>query len=202
MARPRKDGIDYFPVNVSFFSNSCVESLIATHGCNAPSVYLFILCKAYEEKGYYFELKRTSTAVIAKNLLIDKEYVDAVISECLGLGLFDLGIYNDFKVLTSLDIQRNFQVACKARGKRRHIEVDPYLWLLEVRDTAAYISIGGVYGGAVEVQGEDVGVKKRGKKGAVSRKVTGNEHGYDYEKLEVLLTADFDEFKDDNFKEK
>ena len=195
MARPRKDGIDYFPVNVSFFSNSCVESLIATHGCNAPSVYLFILCKAYEEKGYYFELKRTSTAVIAKNLLIDKEYVDAVISECLGLGLFDLGIYNDFKVLTSLDIQRNFQVACKARGKRRHIEVDPYLWLLEVRDTAAYISIGGVYGGAVEVQGEDVGVKKKRKSKGIVK--TGTEIEYDYDELREVLTVDFSKYTND-----
>ena len=195
MARPRKDGIDYFPVNVSFFSNSCVESLIATHGCNAPSVYLFILCKAYEEKGYYFELKRTSTAVIAKNLLIDKEYVDAVISECLGLGLFDLGIYNDFKVLTSLDIQRNFQVACKARGKRRHIDVDPYLWLLEVRDTAAYISIGGVYGGAVEVQGEDVGVKKKRKSKGIVK--TGTEIQYDYDELREVLTVDFSKYTND-----
>ncbi len=34
-----------------------------------------------------------------------------------------------------------------------------------------------------------------------TRKVTGNEHGYDYEELEKFLTADFSEFDDENFED-
>ncbi len=51
------------------------------------------------------------------------------------------------------------------------------------------------------VGGEDVKKATNSKTGKNDRRITGNEHGYDYEELEKLLVADFDEFNDENFED-
>ncbi len=51
------------------------------------------------------------------------------------------------------------------------------------------------------VNGEEVRHTTATGKNKNDTKITGNEHGYDYEALEQLLVADFDEFNDENFED-
>ena len=195
MARPVKSGIDYFPMDVSFFSDSKIESLISTHGASAPLVYLYVISKGYEENGYFFTVQRTSAHIIAKNLMLEVGYVEAVIRECLNVGLFDFDLYSVHKLLTSVKMQKVYQEAVKARSKRRTIHVDAELWLLTIGETASWVIVGSVPGGRIDKKSSNAS----GKKKKNDRAATGNEHGYDYSLLEPLLTASFDEFNDEKF---
>ena len=52
MARPQKQGLEYFSFDVSFFSDIRIRKLIKYHGIQAVPVYEILLCRIYEG-GYY-----------------------------------------------------------------------------------------------------------------------------------------------------
>lgn len=54
MARPIKQGLDYFPLDTNFFNNPKIKKLRRSHGCEGVATYMNILCKIYGA-GYYFK---------------------------------------------------------------------------------------------------------------------------------------------------
>ena len=53
MARPRKTGLEYFPLDVDFYNDLKVRKLMRNYGGGkAAFVYIAMLCKIYES-GYY-----------------------------------------------------------------------------------------------------------------------------------------------------
>ena len=53
MPRPLKVGLDYFPLDVNFFSNKKIKALRRAFGATGIAVYLNILCRVYSS-GYYY----------------------------------------------------------------------------------------------------------------------------------------------------
>ena len=53
MARPYKAGLDYFPLDVDFFTNKKIKNLRRAHGTIGVLTYLNILCRVYSN-GYYY----------------------------------------------------------------------------------------------------------------------------------------------------
>ena len=52
MARPKKQGLDYFQKNVNFYQDIKIRKLIRHKGIQAVSVYDILLCQIYGV-GYY-----------------------------------------------------------------------------------------------------------------------------------------------------
>ena len=53
MARPRKEGMDYFSFDVDFFTGSKkIKILKARYGADGIVIYLYLLCEIYKN-GYY-----------------------------------------------------------------------------------------------------------------------------------------------------
>ncbi len=52
MARPQKNGLDYFPLNVDIFEDEKIEAIAGEFGIKGELLVIKLLCAVYR-KGYY-----------------------------------------------------------------------------------------------------------------------------------------------------
>lgn len=122
MARPRKAGLSYFPLDVDIFdADYKIVDLLERFGPKGFAVYIAVLCMVYRE-GYCLEIPMRSLQaqlgkMIGNRWLTDKALILDVISFCGELGLFDAGLLRQ-GVITSAGIQRRYREATK-RSKTR-----------------------------------------------------------------------------------
>ncbi len=135
MARPRKTGLDYFPLDTDMLSDRKLQAPRRKFGYLAIVVYLQLLCMLYRDKGYYIEFdaeqrQEVATAILAEVLIgqyqpkLDTilEVVEALVQS----RLFDLNCYHK-GILTS---KRAQMVYYSATIERRAVRVDPAIWRL------------------------------------------------------------------------
>ena len=139
MPRPQKDGIDYFPFDVTFFSDPKIKILKARYGVDGIAVYIYLLCEVYRS-GYYLRLNEDSVYIISDDLKMSAEKVMQVLNFLLERSLFDSILFQSDKVLTSAGIQKRFQLAVKERAKKNPVEIKGF-WLLEEAETEPFIKV-------------------------------------------------------------
>lgn len=122
MARPNKQGIDYFPFDVDFFSDIKIRKIARACGSQATSILICLLCNIYKDKGYYILWDEDLPFVIADTVGVSEGAVKEVILKALQVVFFDQDIYNKHNVLTSLGIQKRFKSAVYKREKIEYIE--------------------------------------------------------------------------------
>lgn len=132
MARPRKAGLSYFPLDVDILeADYRITDLYDRYGPRGFTVYITLLCMIYRE-GYYLEIPMQSLerqlGRVLGNRWFDKRILPEVIGFCGELGLFDKGLLQQ-GVLTSAGIQRRYQEATKRNKtqirKYRLLEENP-----------------------------------------------------------------------------
>ena len=52
MSRTQVQGIEFFPLDVDFFSDKKIKILKARYGADGITVFLYVLCQIYRE-GYF-----------------------------------------------------------------------------------------------------------------------------------------------------
>ena len=128
MARPPKQGLDYFPKDVGFYDDYKIMDLLERHGPAGVVIYDVILTEIYRN-GYYLAepIDRISTKIVriigAK--WVQKRLVSQVILDCGELGLFETTLLQH-GVITSVGIQKRY-AAVTSRNKAHK---DQY-WLLD-----------------------------------------------------------------------
>ena len=138
MARPKKEGLDYFPLDVDFFfGDNKIKILRARYKADGVVIYLYLLCKIYRQ-GYYIKADDDFEYVMSDDLGIDQNKVKQVLNFLLKRSLFNDKLFNLDKVLTSAGIQKRFQAAVKERAKKNPVEVGRY-WLLSEEETEPFI---------------------------------------------------------------
>ena len=137
MARPRKDGLDYFPLDADFFEDNKIKILKARYKADGIALYIYLLCEIYKQ-GYYIKVDDDFEYIISDDLGIDQNKVKQVLNFLLKRSLFNDKLFNSDKVLTSAGIQRRFQLAIKERARKNPIEVGRY-WLLSEKETEPFI---------------------------------------------------------------
>ena len=113
MARPQKEGIDYFPIDCQF--NDKVKLIQAEFGLIGIGCLLKLWQKIYSEKGYYTEWDDDVALVFAQDCKAGANVVKEVVSACLRRGLFDRQMYDQYKILTSEGIQERYAEATDRR---------------------------------------------------------------------------------------
>lgn len=136
MARPKKQGIDYFPFDVNFFSDVKIRKIARACGSQSTSILICLLCNIYKDNGYYILWDEDLPFVIADTVGVSEGAVKEVILKAVQVGFFDKDIYEKYKVLTSHGIQSRFKSAVY---KREEIE---YIVEYLVSDVKNYISDG------------------------------------------------------------
>lgn len=112
MANKAKIGLDYFPLETSFFGDIKIRKLIKYQSCKAVPVYTLLLCNIYE-KGYYVRWDNELPFILSETTGYEEGYVDEVIICCLNIGLFSKKMFEESKVLTSKGIQERYQEICR-----------------------------------------------------------------------------------------
>ena len=130
MARPKKQGLQYFPLDVDIFDDEKIQQLNDNFGFLGEIIYIRLLTMIYQN-GYYVE---RTVPLVARHLMRTKGPDDEFKSnefEAVILYLGEIGLLNKEMmfngVLTSKAIQIQFILSTR---RRRDIDIDEY-WLLD-----------------------------------------------------------------------
>lgn len=128
MARPTKNGLDYYPMDVGFLRDKKVKLLRAEFGASSVLFVLYVFGKAYEGDGYFLAWDKDELLIASDELRESPAYISEVLQGCLSRSLFDERVFQMFGVLTSAGIQRRYLRGCE---KRDDITVIKEYWLLD-----------------------------------------------------------------------
>lgn len=124
MARPPKEGLNYFPLDVDFLSDKKVKLLKAEFGAAGVLVFLSILTEIYRNNGYFMRWDKDDSLLMAEEVGcgLDSTVIEEIVQGCIRRSLFDSRVANVFGVLTSSGIQRRYLRAAAERSNIYIIE--------------------------------------------------------------------------------
>lgn len=111
MARPTKQGLDYFPLDVGLFEDIKIRRLKKDCGNQAISILIAIFCNVYRDEGYYVEINSDLTFLMAEQFGVSEDAVEKIVEKAIQVGIFDSGKFNTYKILTSRGIQERYFAA-------------------------------------------------------------------------------------------
>ena len=125
MARPKKQGLDYFTNDVNFYQDIKIRKLIRHKGIQAVSVYHILLCQIYAS-GYYLQWDEDLPFIVSEISGLEEDTIQDIITYCTTVGLFDKAVFEEHHVLTSYSIQERYITFCTV-AKRKLSDDTPYL---------------------------------------------------------------------------
>jgi hypothetical protein len=120
MANKVKPGLEYFPLEVTFFDDIKIRKLIKYQGCKSLSIYTLLLCLIYKN-GYYMLWDQELPFIISEKIGCEEGYIKEVINSCFSIGLFNKQLFDENKVITSKGIQERYADICKQCNKKAKI---------------------------------------------------------------------------------
>lgn len=120
MARPNKEGLDYFPFDTNLFQDIRIRKLIKYQSGKAVTVYALLLCIIYKD-GYYMRWDKELPFIISEQTGFEEAYVLEVINSCLKLGLLSNELYTSDGILTSRGIQERYKKICDLCRRKSEI---------------------------------------------------------------------------------
>ncbi len=108
MARPIKNGLDYFPFDVQFFSDDKIVAVSVEYGLKGEISVVKLLCAIYRQ-GYFIEWNESIRIRLLKELPgVSADLLDKVVHRLIEWGFFDQTLFDTAKVLTSFSIQSRY----------------------------------------------------------------------------------------------
>lgn len=117
MARTEKRGLEYLPLDLSFFEDRKIRRLQRKCDADAPMVYIALLCTIYRE-GYYIKWDEDLMFDLSEMMHKDEQYVTDVVNACLECGLLSDSMYDRHRILTSQGIQKQYNLISE-KSKRK-----------------------------------------------------------------------------------
>ena len=133
-----KRGLDYFPMSTSFMHDRMVRRVMKREGDAAFATLVETLSYIYAGKGYYISVNDEFYDELTDGLYsTDMDDVKRIIALSVECGLFDAGLFRQYGILTSADIQRQYLFITKRRSSSL---IEPAYCLLEAEELASYQS--------------------------------------------------------------
>ena len=125
MARPKKKGLDYFPLDVDFFDDPKIAAISGEFGAKGELVALRLLCAIYRN-GYFAEWSDMLKMKLVRDVRgVSEGLLEEIVKRLVRWEFFDKGLFDSLSILTSRGIQkRYFSVA------RRRVSVAEIRYLL------------------------------------------------------------------------
>ncbi len=127
MARPTKQGIDYFPVDVDF--DDKIEMYLLEKESLGLAVLVTLWLLIYKNEGYYIQNGNDLLLMVKKRISGDINSIKDCINLCLDRNIFDKNLYEKHKILTSRGIQKRF---FDAATKKKEVRFNPKFMLIDV----------------------------------------------------------------------
>lgn len=130
MARPQKEGLEYFPFDCGFFRDKKTRLVKAKFGAKGLAVLIHAFCEIYENRGYYMTWDEDDCLMMAEAVGcgVSPELVSQVIEFSAARSLFDYTLFSQEQILTSRGIQKRF---IQGASKRDNIRMRKDLFLLD-----------------------------------------------------------------------
>ena len=134
MARPQKEGLDYFPLDVDMDQDDKIALIEARYGIVGFGVVIRLFMKIYKNS-YFYEWTEKEQLLFSRRVNVDINVINEIINDCLKWGIFDKSMYEEHKVLTSRGIQRRY---LKAADRRQSVQISSNYMLLEDKEVNVY----------------------------------------------------------------
>lgn len=108
MARPQKDGLDYFPFDVDFMKDTKVRRIARTFGCTGTMAIVVLFTDIYRTRGYYMNWDEDTCFDLSETLQCDPELAAKIVDACVLAKIFNVDLFQDKAVLTSAAIQLRY----------------------------------------------------------------------------------------------
>ena len=130
MARPFKQGLQYFPLDVNIFEDEKIQDLNLAFGIMGEMVFIRLLTMIYAN-GYFLEktissLAKSLVKSIGANWAPRTADIEEIVVYCGEVGLFDNELLKS-GVITSKSIQKQFVLSTR---RRKNKDSEKY-WLLD-----------------------------------------------------------------------
>jgi len=124
MGRRKKQGLDTFPLDVDFFEDDKITSIVQEFGVKGAAVALKLLTVIYKH-GYYIEWNEATRRQVLVNLPgVTASLCDEIVRGLAKCGFFNRSVFSQVGILTSKGIQKRYFESTR----RRHGAVaTPYL---------------------------------------------------------------------------
>jgi len=139
LARPLKDGIDYWPLDVGLFRDKKFKLIKAEFGIKGVYIALELINAVYETNGYYKAWDNDDCFLMSEGVGdgCSPKLVSEVLNGCLRRSIFDMGVFEMFGVITSAGIQRRYLRIVSTN--RLDIPIFKEYWLLEKNEIPASV---------------------------------------------------------------
>lgn len=152
MARPTKQGIDYFPIDVEF--DDKIEMYILEKEGVGLAVLVSIWQIIYKNEGYYTKSGDDLLLLVKKRINVDINEVSECVNVCLRRDIFDKSLHKKHGILTSRAIQKRYFDAAK---KKKQVKVlSDYLLI----DVSVYENLVNVDDNSIDSGGNATNVKE------------------------------------------
>ncbi len=122
MARPRKEGLDYFSHDTNASNNEKIELIRAAHKNDGYAFYFISLERINDTAKGKLSLKSMEEKKVhAKKVGVSIKRFDKILENCFKYGLFDEKEFQENKCLTSNGVQKRFSKTQRERKRKRRI---------------------------------------------------------------------------------
>ena len=120
MARPRKDGMDYFPHDVNATGDKKIEALRILYGNDGYAFYFILLEMIYQEPNFELDVSDAETIqILIKKTEVSQEKFNSMLETAIKRECFDRERYENDRILTSNGIKKRASVVVDKREKMR-----------------------------------------------------------------------------------
>lgn len=134
MARPIKQGLEYFPLDVDMDQDDKITLIEAQHGLIGFGIAIKLLMKIYNNS-YFYEWTEKEQLLFSKRVNVDINEVNVVINDLIKWGFFDKKLFKVEKILTSKGIQVRYLMAS---NRRQTVKILKEYLLLDTETVNAY----------------------------------------------------------------
>ncbi|KST87623.1 phage replisome organizer protein [Lactococcus lactis] len=117
MARPTKQGIDYYPKDVKAKYDTKFKYVESKNSVIARLVIYELWDLIYAENGYFLKFDNIQRVLFLGDLPINDEQLTDILDSCFEIGLFEKSLFDKYQILTSESIQKRYMEAVGRRAK-------------------------------------------------------------------------------------
>ncbi|MBH0176250.1 DUF4373 domain-containing protein [Fictibacillus sp. 23RED33] len=125
MARPNKQSVDYFPLDVHL--DDKFKFIEIKYKLEGFAIIIKLLQKIYASS-YWYRWTEDEALLFADEIRADFDLVTKVVNEAIDRDLFDKDLYETFSILTSKGIQKRYKEIVR---KRKDVEIKEEYLLID-----------------------------------------------------------------------
>jgi uncharacterized phage protein (TIGR02220 family) len=138
MARVANDGLEYFPLDVTFLDDTKIRRIMRKHGALGTVVVIAIFSEIYKTDGYFIFINDDLIFSLSEQCMCTEKELRDVLDSAILYKLFSRKLYDEKRVLTSRGIQRQWTNIVK-KARRANQTIDPKYRITTKDDSAADI---------------------------------------------------------------